>query len=312
MLMNIANLTNLRNESHIEDGGIVVVSMRGLGLICDVSPSGISQNINNSSSKLSQMLEERGFYRDRLIREGFPDMAVAVVVEYYALDAGRYCTVQAKNFLRASSAIGTRVFLTKIVANTVANKEELGRFVHSGVTALGNIWRVFIYHKKMIPIVYVEGNWFLQIRGLRSAFGLNCSMNVDLTIDLNDFEWMFHGMNDIEKHGNFASLNRVKELMKSKDLLTKFENWANALDVFAEPKEETKSLKKEEPQLVVKEEATLGDVKQMSDSLTVFHSFAMRLINEVHKDNVMNVTNEQLKRGMLEVAFDMLKFVSNV
>lgn len=64
-----------------------------------------------NASKLAQMLMDAGFGGDSLrlfAKDGVPDTAIALIAEYYAFEAGRYCTEQARKTVRAFSAIGIR------------------------------------------------------------------------------------------------------------------------------------------------------------------------------------------------------------
>jgi len=335
--MNIPILAEYRKEFSFKSEDTIVVSLKGLARLCGVTKQALSQNLteNRSTSDLAFRLRRRNYDIADLLKNGFDDIASSIVICYYAMYS-RNCTEKAKAMLEVLQAIGARVLFKQVMQlnetekehegqpSLLPNTDSIGAFFTSGTTRNGYLWRLFWYHvngeeRHLIPVIFKEDNWYVQIRAVRTAFNANYSMSIDWELDLDEFEWMFTGT-PLEKHGNFSNVTKVRKVLKQHDSLKTFDDWANQLNVFVEPKkepklvakEETKSLKKEEPQLVVKEEATLGDVKEMSDSLTVFHSFAMRLINEVHKDNVMKMTNEQLKRGMLEVAFDMLKFVSNV
>lgn len=319
--MNISILADCRKEFRVNASGAVVASMRGVARICDVDDKSIRYNLGaeQKPTKLAQMLKDKGFEPAELAKNGFPDTAVAIVVEYYAFEAGRYCTERAKSFYRMFASIGIRVFLkewlgTNVQPSRKTEKEDIvpiGSFFNSGTTRNGYIWRLFWYRnndgeRHLIPVIFRDDIWYVQISAVRSAFNASYSMVIDWEIDLDEFDWMFLGT-CLEQNKNFSSVAKVQKVLKQHNLLQVFDNWASQLNVFSEPK----SIVKQE-ELVIQEKTEKVVTGEVSDSMTVFHHFAMRLINEVHKDNLMSLTNEELKRGMLEVAFDMLKFVSNV
>lgn len=320
--MNISILADYRKEFRVNAIGAVVASMRGVARICDVSEQAISKNLrdNLSCSKLAQMLKDKGFEPDNLAKDGFPDTAVAIVVEYYAFEAGRYCTEQAKSFYRLFASIGIRAFLKEWLESKAESKAKkcvihYGSLLNSGVTRKGYTWRVFSFcnpvngTKTLIPVVYVDNVWYLQTRAVIKGFNVQRSVSVDLTIDFDEFDWMF--LSTIEKSGNFCTVNSLEKVFTEQNLMH-FANWSKLLNVFAEPEVQITPVTK-----VTKEVKEL-DVKKPQDllfskhELTVFHSFATRLINEVHFNNTMGLSNEQLKGEVLAVAFDILKYISKV
>lgn len=308
--MNISSLADCRKEFRVNGDGIVVASMRGVARICDVNASSLTRSLQDTlkPSKLGKMLKDKGFEPAELLKNGFSDLAVAIVVEYYAFEAGHYCTEQAKAFYRTFANIGIRAFFKEWLGEDVKKNNLLGSFFKDGVTSKGNVWRIFWLKNMrnkvstMIPVVYVNGSWFVQCRAIMTAYDLRCSLGVDLTIDLDEFDWMFLGL-PMERNGNFCSPERVKNLMGNDNA---FSVWADSLNVFAIPeKVEVKAIEEE----IV--DVDFSDINKPTlslppvNELNMFHNIAMRLINEVHKANVANV---DLKGSVLEVAFDVLKF----
>lgn len=313
--MNITILADSRKEFSVNSNGVVVASMRGVARICDVSQPALSKSLKGGlkPSKLGQMLMDKGFDPADLVKNGFPDTALTIVVEYYTLDAGHYCTEQAKAFYRTFASIGTRTFLKEWLGDDGKKQPNpYGSLVNQGVTCNGHIWRVFWFKNlatqisTLIPVVNVDGNWYLQTRAILNAFKIQKAISVDLTIDLEEFEWMFNGL-PIEKHTNFASRERIEGLLKQSGGFESFAFWATNLQVFKIP-EDLKAQQTQKVEVKVLEPKTnlsLPPQVNVIDDLNMFHNIAMRLINEVHKASVMNT---DLKKSVLEVAFDVLKF----
>ncbi|MBE9039363.1 hypothetical protein IQ235_00950 [Oscillatoriales cyanobacterium LEGE 11467] len=111
-------IQQIQQEYRIADDGSVTVSIRGVARLAGVSWQALSKQFstgssggNISSSKLVQSLESRGFEAATFSVTGVPDTAVALILEYYAFDAGKRCTDRAKNCCRAFMAIGIRTWI---------------------------------------------------------------------------------------------------------------------------------------------------------------------------------------------------------
>lgn len=111
-------IRQIQQEYRIADDGSVTVSIRGVARLAGVSWQALSKQFstgseggNISGSKLVQTLESRGFEAATFSVAGVPDTAVALILEYYAFDAGKRCTEQAKNCCRAFMAIGIRTWI---------------------------------------------------------------------------------------------------------------------------------------------------------------------------------------------------------
>ncbi|MBD2536636.1 hypothetical protein H6G97_48255 [Nostoc flagelliforme FACHB-838] len=72
-------------------------------------------------SRLATILGEYGFHPAEL-REwktnGIPDVAIAIILEYYAYEAGRYCTKQARLVCRSFNTIGIRAWIQDLLGWT--------------------------------------------------------------------------------------------------------------------------------------------------------------------------------------------------
>jgi hypothetical protein len=119
--MNNDIIKQIQQEYRIADDGSVTVSIRGAARLCGVTEQALSKQFSTGSagdklktSKLIEMLMQYGFEGDNLKQFasfGIPDTALAIVIQYYAMFAGRYCTEQAKLALAAFAAIGIRTWI---------------------------------------------------------------------------------------------------------------------------------------------------------------------------------------------------------
>jgi hypothetical protein len=110
-------IDSIKKETKIDDKGRATVSMRGTARIVDVKHPTLSRQFASGtleSSKLAEKLISAGFEGDTLesfSKTGIPDLALSTIIEYYAFDAGRYCTEQALTIYRTFAAIGLRTWL---------------------------------------------------------------------------------------------------------------------------------------------------------------------------------------------------------
>jgi hypothetical protein len=69
-------------------------------------------------SRLAIILAEHGFHPAELQEwktNGIPDIAIAIILDYYAHEAGRYCTKQARLVCKAFNTIGVRAWIQDIL-----------------------------------------------------------------------------------------------------------------------------------------------------------------------------------------------------
>ncbi|HEY9642440.1 MAG TPA: P63C domain-containing protein [Coleofasciculaceae cyanobacterium] len=90
---------------------------------------------------MAQKLTESGFevgtFRDWL-KSGIPDVAVAVVVEHYAFDAGERCTPQAIAAFRSFAAIGIRAWIQKEL--NWQPPSDVSKFIDSHILREARSW----------------------------------------------------------------------------------------------------------------------------------------------------------------------------
>ena len=123
----------IRNEFRIDPDGKAFVSIRGAARIADINDKTLGDslktaagitNIENpqtpsgkgveaagiSVSKLAQSLIDAGFSPGDFAKTGIPDIALALILKYYAYKARR-TTEQAERFYDAMCAVGIRTWI---------------------------------------------------------------------------------------------------------------------------------------------------------------------------------------------------------
>ncbi|MBE9038476.1 hypothetical protein IQ246_25925 [aff. Roholtiella sp. LEGE 12411] len=99
-------------------------SVRATARLAGVDEKAIRSTLEGAElkpSKLAQMLIEHGFECAELTEwriNGIPDIAIAIILEYYAYEAGRYCTKQARLVCRSFNTIGIRAWIQDSVGWT--------------------------------------------------------------------------------------------------------------------------------------------------------------------------------------------------
>ncbi|MEH1777192.1 MAG: hypothetical protein V7K64_13550 [Nostoc sp.] len=112
------------SDIKLDEEGKSTFTIRATARLTGVSAESISKaftSVNQKPSKLAETLMEQGFESVNLEKwktDGIPDIAVYHIVYYYAHDAGRYCTEQAKLMAKAFGAMGVRVFSQKALGYT--------------------------------------------------------------------------------------------------------------------------------------------------------------------------------------------------
>ncbi len=110
----------IASEVKVDSQGKATFSIRAVARLADVDESGLRQAFKSAElqpTKLAKFLAEQGFKGAELAsfsEKGVPDIAAASIVGYYAMQAGRYCTDQAKQVFLAFGAIGMRAYAHKL------------------------------------------------------------------------------------------------------------------------------------------------------------------------------------------------------
>jgi hypothetical protein len=146
MTNNIVHIPDeIRSEFRIDADGKAFVSIRGAARIVGINDKTLSDSFKTAAgisaventetltnkgvalaginpSKLAQMLLDSGFAPSDFAETGIPDVALVIVLKYYAFKAKR-TTEQAERFYDAMSAIGVRTWIQQQLNwNPVLNK----------------------------------------------------------------------------------------------------------------------------------------------------------------------------------------------
>ena len=120
MANSIVSFQAIEDELSVKADGVAYSTIRGASRICGVEVSSLIRSFQSAAlkpSKLAEFLISQGFDSDaqkEFAINGIPDQALALIIEYYAFDAGRYCTAQAKSAHRAFASIGIRSLVWKV------------------------------------------------------------------------------------------------------------------------------------------------------------------------------------------------------
>ena len=121
-----------------DDGKVFAKSVRAIARLCGVYSSGLDRVFAEVSaahlepSKLAKTIMATGFKGADLI----PDIIVAICIEHYSLDAGRYCTEVAKNNYRSFAAIGIRTSLQSALGYVPRKYRRNPTTIYTEVTGL--------------------------------------------------------------------------------------------------------------------------------------------------------------------------------
>lgn len=113
-------LQQVKQEIHVDSEGKGKASIRAVARLVNVEHSSISRTLDSGvlkPNKLAESLIEQGFEGGVLAEwktNGIPDIAIASIAHYYAYEAGRYCTSQAKLVCKAFTAIGIRAWMQQV------------------------------------------------------------------------------------------------------------------------------------------------------------------------------------------------------
>lgn len=91
----------LASEVVVKDDGKATFSIRAVARLAGVSESSLRRGFEGAA------LEQLGQTR-------IPDLICAAILEYYAFEAGKYCTEQAKQIYRVFARIGIRAYAQHI------------------------------------------------------------------------------------------------------------------------------------------------------------------------------------------------------
>lgn len=108
----------IKKEMTADEKGVITFTMRGssriLGLAENTLISAFSPDRRNSSS-IAKKLTARGIDVITFATEGIKDTELALIAEYYAHEAGKYCTPEAKDTCTICLSIGLRTWGQKLL-----------------------------------------------------------------------------------------------------------------------------------------------------------------------------------------------------
>lgn len=99
---------DIKKEMKVDDNGVITFSLRGASRILGLHEKTLSFTADKMNSKTAQLLISYGFQVELFASTGVPDLALAVLADYYANDAGKYCTQEAKIACKVFVTVGVR------------------------------------------------------------------------------------------------------------------------------------------------------------------------------------------------------------
>nr|WP_322666585.1 hypothetical protein [Dendronalium sp. ChiSLP03b]MDZ8209191.1 hypothetical protein [Dendronalium sp. ChiSLP03b] len=123
-------IEQIREEIEVDASGKAKASVRATARLAGVDEKAIRHTLENAEqkpSKLAVMLMQHGFQSAELKQwktNGIPDIAIAIILEYYAFDANRYCNPQARLVCRSFNTIGIRAWIQEKLGWTKPSPQQ--------------------------------------------------------------------------------------------------------------------------------------------------------------------------------------------
>jgi hypothetical protein len=118
-------IEQIKQEIEVDASGRGKASIRATARLANVNDAGLLRSLKTaadiSRSKLVEKLVRKGFDPADIFRwseSGIPDLAVAAIIHYYAYEAGKRCTEQARLACEAFESIGVRAWIQDITGWT--------------------------------------------------------------------------------------------------------------------------------------------------------------------------------------------------
>jgi len=110
--MNDLDLSKIKTELRIDSDGKSYCGLRGAARLCGISVQTLSEHFTDreTPSKLAQVLLDKQFEVSGFGSSGIPDIALALIIEYYAFDS-KVKSETALNSYRAFASIGIRAWI---------------------------------------------------------------------------------------------------------------------------------------------------------------------------------------------------------
>ena len=111
--MSNIDISTFWKEFKVNDNGDVITSLRGMSRVVGVNHTNFVRQFRGDrpDSKLVKLLKEYGFDPGALKENGIGEKPASLIVDYYANDAGRYRTKQAKTMSRILMTIGYKTWI---------------------------------------------------------------------------------------------------------------------------------------------------------------------------------------------------------
>lgn len=107
-------IRQVEKEIRVDATGKGFASIAGTARLCGVAKSTLSEAFGKSTGKLCQTLTIQGFEPVSFSETGVPDIAVALIVSYYANKAGERCTEEARLVNDALLSVGVRSWMQQV------------------------------------------------------------------------------------------------------------------------------------------------------------------------------------------------------
>lgn len=102
---------DIKSEFFIDESGKASATGRATARLAGVSQEAVRKILIKLGDNLKVSKSLESFMGQNFKGDNLPDILVASIIEYYAFDAGRYCTEQAKLVYRSFAAIGIRIWI---------------------------------------------------------------------------------------------------------------------------------------------------------------------------------------------------------
>lgn len=137
---------NWQKEIRVNKDGTSYFSIRGVARLAGVSDGTLLNSLKSGAvlepSKMAAFLIQQGFegaFLAKYSQTGVPDTALAVILEYFTFEAGRYCTDTARANYRILAAMGARTFAHKLTGWSAADN-PIAAYLEKALPATPHQW----------------------------------------------------------------------------------------------------------------------------------------------------------------------------
>jgi hypothetical protein len=119
----------IEQEIRVDESGKGFATIAGVAKLAGVSRQALSKAVNVSDSKLAETLTASGFDPVNFSKDGIPDIAISEILDYYAYDAGKRCTAEARMACKVFRTIGVRAWIQSVKKWSPQQEKEKAQFV---------------------------------------------------------------------------------------------------------------------------------------------------------------------------------------